>query len=108
MKHTNWLALGLHNQLLNLGFHILGSKIVESTNHTVYSHTNGIVVIETEQQVFVIRDGYSLYIYDDQVPYAGSIIKANMDSDFAYCDNPVSEIQDMLDALPLHSLKRGK
>ena len=101
MAHSDFLRYSWRAGILLLGFYL--SKKVST--YEVYLHNNGIVVIHEdngdEERIYVIRNGFSLYIFEENMPYASSIIKANMDSDFAYCENPIEEIEDLLKELEL-------
>lgn len=106
-SYTDWLSLDFREQLHRLGFGFLLSAQTKDSKYTVHNHRNGIHVITEkgeEERVYIIRDGFSIYLFDDQCLYAGSIIKANMDSDFAWCENPTCEIEDMLNTLDLKYL----
>ena len=113
-SYTDWLSLSTWGKIRQLGFSLLTRARVKEPNmseaieYRVYNHPNEIHVIfeqsEQNERVYIIRNGFSIYLFDDQCLYAGSIIKANMDSCFEWCENPTNEIEDILNTLNLQHL----
>ena len=108
--HINWLGLDFSEQLINLGFRIRNHQQTRKESYVTYAHGNGMVVIDVskkesfERRIYVIRNGFSLNLYDEVVNFAGSIIKANMDNCLESKGSPIKLLESMLNTLGLEYL----
>ena len=114
-----WLGMDLLEQLTEMGFEYLEweecvfEKVpVDNKKYDVAQRKDGISALTTviceytiysdhPTWIFVIKNGYSLYLRGQALNYAGNIIRDTLDADFSWNENPIEEIELLLKSLHL-------
>ena len=56
------------------------------------------------EKVVYSKEGFSLYLFDQQAMYFALTIKGTTDVDLSWLDNPVTELEDVLEACNISHL----